>query len=499
MAVYYPQAVVTMRVILEDFGESQDTSKQEVHRFTILCKDLEVSLNSYREADFFRATVDFKNFPFDPRAIRACGISIYMEDKKKIFRPNERTLDLLEPSAENIIFQGFVDTDHIMLEEESRTVSLEGRDFTSLLIDEEYLNQPPDLSQSVDKVIRDLLDQIDSTKYIQANPSEGIPYSKGIQIDNRAGDLPTLSKLNISLASKAGKKNNRKSKTYWDIIQNIVQEAGLIAYVELDKLIITKPRLLYNKDKAKILVYGANVKSMEFERKLGRRKNINIRVVALSLENKKIEDVHIPRDATEEWAKEIGIARADRMLPTIGTDGKAGKPKVAPFITFPVKLTDGLNARAHLVDVGQSLYEELGRQQIQGSLATNEMQLCDVGKNFFNATQFRIGTPIHLEIEQGDLKGIKQYRDALSKELTDADELTIRKKIEKFLKSRCYPDTVAKLMADTLGKTKYLFFTKAVTFQVNSERGFNMDIEFINFIELSENLAAKTGRKIEDV
>lgn len=468
MGVYYPQGVMTLRVLLENKGDEATERLNKIYRFTVVCKNLSVNLNSYREADTFEATIDFKNFPFDPRTIRSAGVTINVEDRKKLFKTNN-ALNLLEPTPETTIFQGFVDEDSISLNEDARTVKLTGRDFTSLLIDREYIEKPIVLSKPLDQVFRDLLDQLPETRL------EG---NEGIRIVNQTGaPLPIIANFASDKEPSAGRKNPRKNRSYWDQIQEIVEQAGLIAYISLDELIITKPRTLYDRSRAKLFVFGKNLLNLDFKRKLGRQKGFNVRVVSLNIERKEVIDAKIPEQGTQEWAEDIGIIRKRIQIPTIKTNGEQGEPKDAPFITFRVR--DVANFQ-QLVEIGQKIYEEMGRQQIEGSLTTKEMVVCDKQQNPFNATQFRIGTPIEVGIDQGDLKGLPQ--------LVNGNPNVSKGAIKKFLIQRCYKPEVAAAFADSLLEFDTPFFTKEVEFTLDQENGWQMTINFINFIELPRSL-----------
>jgi len=471
MGIYYPQGAVTLRVILEDFGFSSKAKLQKVHTFTAVAKKITVNLNSYREADTFNCTLDFKNFPFDPRAIRACGVTIHVEDRKQMFKTSN-ALNLLEPKRESIIFIGFADTDKISMSDEERTVNLEGRDFTSLLLDRPYLGKPIQLTKPLDQVIGELLGELEEAKELSV-------------VNETGEDLPVLAKFGENLsAKKSGAKNGRPNRTYWDHIQKLINQAGLIAYISLDKLVITKPRSLYSDDKPKIFVYGENVKDLEFERKLGRQKGINVRVLSLNFGTKEVIEARIPKEATQEWAKDIGIPLKEVTIPQVDTNGKRvpeGQEKPAPYITFRVR---NITNKDELIKVGEKIYEEVGRQQIEGSLTTKEMQICDKNNNFFNATQMRIGTPIELDINQGDLKGLPDLQKGGNKN-------TKKAAIKKFLIRQCYDDRVADAFSEALVNFDTPFFTQEVEFSLDQETGWQMRINFVNFINLPRSLAGK--------
>lgn len=504
MSVYYPQGVITLRVLLEDFS-TKSVRLQKPYVLTLVAKELTVNLNSYLEADTFDCTIDYKNLPFDPRIIRSLGVSIHMENKRQIFDlATGGGLDPITPTKNNIIFQGFADTDSIDLNESSRTVKIEGRDFTSLLIDREYLGDPIFLTKPVNLVIRDLLDQIPQTKIDPADPGQGLEIEL---VGITEAELPVLADFAPAKGPMDGAKNGRKKRSYWDKIQELINDSGLICFVSIDRLVITKPRNLYDRAKSKVFVYGRNIKSLEFERKLGRQKGFNIRVVSLNTLGKKLEEARIPEEASEEWAKSIGIPREAITLPVVKAAGKEGEQgsttpdgEIAPYITF--KVSQEIANKEQLIRNGEKIYEELGRQQIEGTLSTMEMKIFSPeselsSERFFDSTKFRVGTPIEIRIDQGDLEGLNRLLAPAArnkqKEAEAAKTIDQRKSaIVAFLKRRGYVGDkigIAEAMAEALTSFDSPFFTKSVTFKLSQDRGFSMDLDFINFIEIPKNLA----------
>jgi len=485
MAVYYPQGIMTMRVALEDFNDKTSARLAKLHVFSVVCRSVRVHLNSYKEADTFDCEIDFKNFPFDPRAIRSVGVTIHIEDRRKLFKTNNAR-NVITPTEESTVFIGYADTDNISLSEDTRSVRLEGRDFTSLLIDREYLGGPRATSDALNIVIRGLLDEIEETRF--EGPNTGLEIVNQV-VDNDGNPvllLPTLAQLRGDLSPKAGNKNGRPRRSYWDLIQNLVADAGLISFVSLDKLIISSPRTLYNRNKAKLFIFGENLNTLEFERKLGRQKGFNIRVKSLIPERKEVISVDIPREATDAWINDIGLPKKNILIPQIKTNGEKGDDKVAPFIIFRLK---DIVDKDHLTEVGQKIFEETGRQQIEGNLETKEMTVCAVADNkkrpdFFDSTKFRVGTPLEIDINQGDLQGIADLQ-----KLSNVN--TRKSRIKKFLIANCYTEEVAVAFAESLTRYDTPFYTKEVEFSLNQDSGFKMRIGFINFIEIPKNLAQR--------
>lgn len=455
MSYYYPQAVMTLRVIWEDFDLKSDASLQKVYTLPIIARRITVNFNDYTTADTFDCEIEYKNFPFDPRCIRSCGVTIHMQDMKTIFR-DDNALNIIEPSDANTIFQGFVDEESLKFDDDKRVVRFEGRDFTALLIDAKYLEgKPLDQGQPLDVLLAGLLTTLKSVQQLK--------------VDNRTGKtLPALKQFYPDFGSPlAGQKNTGRDDTYWEIIQDLSARAGLIAYVELDKLVISTPRVLYNKSNAKQFVYGTNIKNLEFKRKLGRQKGFNIIVRCLDLQTKTVIDAKIPEEATDDWCKDTGVSKKRVQVPVIKPDGTQDVPKDAPFMAFRVT---NIADKQHLIGVGEKIYEELSRQQIEGSFETHEMETPDKTGTCFDLTKLRIGTPVAIEIDQGDLAGISR--------------LTSVSQRERFLTDHCYEPVIARAFAKSMGKFMPVFYTKGATFTLDADTGYKLKIDFLNFIDL---------------
>ena len=128
-----------------------------------------------------------------------------------------------------------------------------------------------------------------------------------------------------------------------------------ITMVDLDKLVITKPRVLYGRQLTKQFVYGKNVKTLEFKRRLGRKKGFNIRTTSLNVKDKVTEEAKIPKDATTEWSDEIGLTQEEITIPQINADGTKGEDKPAPYITFSFPNM----TKKQLIECGQKIFEEV--------------------------------------------------------------------------------------------------------------------------------------------
>lgn len=470
MSRFYPQVALQLRVKWENFGLEEDTALNTEAIFdSVLAKRVTVNINDYNEADTFTAELDYNTFPFDPRSLRAVGITIYAQDQLRLYNRNGSPSQI-QPSEDNAIFQGFADEDMIQLDESSQTVTLEGRDFTALLLDEEWVGVEVGGKLTKQLPLTDSLDVI-----IETILSDKVTTS-GIRVETRGLDdviLPTLSELGgYKDVQKANNRNKKKNESKWDVIQDLAARAGLIAFIELDRLVLTKPRTLYSEKEARQFIYGRNLRSLKFQRKLGRVKDFNIRVVSLNLRDKELIEARIPEEATDEFVRRLGIQKKRVQVEKQGVKGST-ETQDAPFFSFRLP---NIVDKPHLIDVGETIFEELGRQQIEGTLVTREMATrqgeSEDQAQRIDLTKLRNGSPLKIEIDKSDLSAIKRISSSTAK--------------TQFLIARGYNRQVAAALGKALGKLATIFYTKSVVMTIDQEDGFTLEVDFVNFIETSQ-------------
>lgn len=486
MGVYFPQAAVLLRIRFEDKSKGNSNIYEQIHDVPIICKNITVNINDYTQADTFKLEIDYKNFPFDPRYIRAVAATIAMEDRGRIFE-DDNSLSVVKIKrkvhGDNVIFIGFADEEKINFDDTRRTVTLEGRDYTALLIDKKYNKGAISLDKKIDEVILEVLKSSKDTE--------------DIILDNRVnGELPILSKFWGEKDLLSGKRNSVKDETYWDVIQDIIRRAGLIAYIELDSLVISKPRNLYDANRAVTFVYGRNLTSLEYSRKVGRKKSFNLLLRSLNLNTKEVIEAKIPAEATNEWSEATGIANTEVKLKKIKADGttaaKSGKnatdagikeqEETAPYMSF---IVPDVVDKDHLIEIGQQTYEEIGRQEIEGSLTTKEMFSSDNRNEKFDLLKIRNGTPIQIFLEQGDLKQLINFRPNRQEDIKNNFILSNSDidSVAKYLTARGWNKDIASVFASKINFFGNIFYTRSVEFTLDNANGFNMKIDFINFVE----------------
>ena len=463
MSYYFPQAAIKLRILPEDFRLVSDATLQTPFEVFVIAKDLTVDIGDHKTSDSFTAELEYKSFPFDPRSIRSCGVVIYMQDMGSIRKP-DGSLNTLIPSPDNAVFAGYVDKDTVTFNDASRSVKFAGRDFSSLLIDQKYKeNAPISQSEPLDVTI---------TRFLQV-----FPATREIKVVNRTGKdtLPTLAEFYKGFDNLlAGARNVGTHESYWDIIQDMVHKAGLISYFDLDQLIITTPRNLYDSSRDLKIIYGKNVKEMSWERKLGRFKGFNILVRSRS--GKEVVEAKIPVEAEQTWCDSFGIPKEEVKLAVLKPDGTIDTntaARQAPYIAFPIA---GINNKEALIQIGQSVFEDYSRQQLEGKIETVEMLghagLTQDDPNWFvyDLTRLEVGQPLCIELAVDDITKISRIA-------SEDERIT-------YLRKQGYAQEVAVIFAKSMGKFSPRFFTKSYSMSLG-EDGFKLKIDFINIIELS--------------
>lgn len=464
MSRFYPQAAMTLRIIFEDY-KREAADDTEPKTLNILPSSVEVQINDYRTADTFSAEVEYRAFPFDPRTIRSMGVTIHMQDMGEIASGDDR----MKLTAENTVFIGFADESTIELDEDSRTVKFSGRDQTALFIDAPWDGSLVKLDGvKVDEAIKRVVKRLKSASKIEVKDRTGKP-------------LPVLSGL--AGGELGGQRNASENETYWDVIQDIAGRAGLICYMEIDHIILTIPNAMYKREQAAQFIYGRNISELNMTRKIGRMKDTNIKVLSLNPRlSPPVIEAYIPKDATPSFRKRLKLPADHLKVDKVKTSKKKEKAEtekapdkdereIAPFVTFRIPHA---RSKAQLVTIGEEIFETMSRQQIEGKFSTREMAVRDGNGIEIDVLKIRIGAPMEIRIDNDDITGIR-----------DIDSTQDR---VSYLLRRGYDAEVAKVLADSIGGFGSPFFTKSATFKVTGDGGFTLDVDFINFIELREDL-----------
>jgi len=307
-----------------------------------------VELPGYRQAGHFTITLAWKDFPIDPRAIRALGVEIYvgtidpasfaagMVQQSQGFSaanvgpPRPSMLPTRDASGSpleaGLLLVGVVDEIQTTFNAESATLVLEGRDLRGIL-----LNSPidvkavavVDLTLPIDKLVQAILNthprqEIGATgkPYFYVEPSDPAEWPNG-QVPAAAvtGDLTRVRLGTSGTNPMATPQSAPQQTSFWDIITNYCFLVGAIPYFSARTIKVRpaksifdltdvndpnlaspfqggKPRTITTESgqvatiKWRQLVYGRDIESMTIKRKAGGVQTPAIHVVAIDTSSK---------------------------------------------------------------------------------------------------------------------------------------------------------------------------------------------------------------------
>ena len=479
--IFYPRCFCHIIMNLYDYGAPKNATQ---HAFIVQPKSISVHLNSYLMADTCHATFRYEDFPIDPRLIKSAKLAVNIFDSKGLKNLSSEDLQARES---DVVFVGFLDSLQTNLDTHERTVSVECRDYTSLFIDATFDNANlPDAEGKRRKKItlnRPLAD-------IFADLIKNVPGAGKIEVEDRTdGQISNFRTAVGQFSLIDGKTSTegdfyyvQRNQTYWDVIVSIASAAGVIVYIDRDKLVISNPRILYEgsaggRSKKTIpFIYGQNVKALELYRNLGKKRRFNVRLRSFNRRSGKVIEVGIPKDATAAWSQRTGISRKVQQLSEIDSQGTVRK-KPAPGHAF--SFTD--KTKDQLIFIGEKIFEEIVRQQVEGSLETREMRVSDTDGLEFDITKLRNGIPLQIEIASSDLKNILRFAP-------DGRKIGKGERIA-YLLNRGYPrgaaESLVEAVAEGTGRLRPTFYTREAAYSFDSG-GFKLRVSFVNYIYLGE-------------
>lgn len=337
----YPKAGVILKVLFEDFAGGVDST---VHTLELVPRKVEIARNSHREADTFRLELDYRDFPFDPRALRAVHVRILLGD----------TEDPAVPLAADVVryqaFIGYADVPECLFGEDGETVTLEGRDYTGQWLDQKWGGASIDIARPLGEVVKHICSRIAGM--------EDVP----VDYSYKAAD--------VQLSALMGRTRYapEQGDDAWTVLVDLCGRAGLLPLFNFDRLQILSASDFSGQGKdifglspqfggRKVaFLYGQNVARLTFKRRFAevRSKQIELRCW----------DPQACRASLARWPAEPIV-----LSKKISTKGKVSQDS-APILPFYVT---GSYSEVALQERAKAIYEEMARQQIEGELETADM------------------------------------------------------------------------------------------------------------------------------
>ena len=376
---------------------------------SIIPRSVELERRGINSADKCKVTLDYADAPIDPRVLRSAGIDVVIgtvspTDYEAGMRGETRadgSLLSLVPAAEPgqalasaTRFVGWVDDWNLDLDgEDGDSLVLHCRDMTAIVID---LPLPPDegvdLTLPLDQGIRELLDRSPTTRGIRVlmgKPGEENPP----EAPTPSAAAPTTQKARRGARSKR-KRGGDSKMSAWDHIQDVCGSVGFVPTFFGFDLHIIEPRTFFTTGgSAKRMIYGRNLESLHFAKKLGGVKVPTVEVRAY--------DPDIGRALWARYPVKAGT-------PASGVFGQTDPPRatraaeVTPSGVADDRLYNisvrGITDLQTLERVARSTFEQLARQEIEGSFVTYDLESFDATEPA-DLLQLKAGDPVELLTE----------------------------------------------------------------------------------------------------
>ena len=408
--------------------------------------------NGTLTADTFEVEIDQALFPLDPRDVVAITVDAHIGDAGSIKGTIDTVSDL------NRMILGTVDEISSSIQADSAsTVTLSGRDYAGLLLDEKWQGRKVELGRKLSEIVEEV--------------KESIPAFAG-RMDVVLFDFDFDPDIPKGKGRKRAKFTAQPDKNVWEVLVDLGLKVGAIVTVDRDRIVIQPPRNVLSETegaRTPLFVEGRNLKDLKITRKLGKPDAPNILVQAMDPASGAIVEGRYPVD----WK---AVERATKIKE------KTKKTTNVEFRRFvvrhPAPTVEILNS------VAAQVYDFHAREQIEISFSTFDMAVTpspvprDIDKRLAISTdpgmtpttQLRNGSALRIRVEP-------DARNVLEKAVSQADK-------ERQLEVMGYHREVAAILARGARLFDELFFVDKASHEYTSDGGYKLDVTAINFIQV---------------
>jgi hypothetical protein len=454
-----------------------------------------IERNGLNAADTASISIAYDDAPFDPRILRACGIEIVIgvvaaDDFEAGMEREERQADgslrslVRRPSGGDFIgttrFVGFVDDWAVAYSEQGDTISLECRDMSAPLRD---LKINPgdsiDLLLPLDEGIERFLAAVS-------------PTTEGVRVTYLGEGSPPVpaDALAPTRRPRRGARARRQRRggqnmTLWDHITDVARSVGFIPMLDGYSIVIAEARTLYSSLGSARMVYGRNVEKLDFTRRLQGVKVPTIEVRAYDPTLGRTRWARYPVRSGEPTSGVFGEDRPPRPLrPNEVTPSGAN-----PTESIRVLSVSGVVDPDVLSRVARNAFEQLGRQEIEGSLATSDVSSLGLDPTEADLLDLRVGEPIEVLIAAGAAPGTEEEEPNNTLARLQAQD---RQRREQYLRTIGWGEDVARRFAALQDASGFqtVFRTQNVRVAWSNNEGVKLEIGFVNYVTVREDAAA---------
>lgn len=460
-----------------------------------------IERNGLASCDTCTLVLDAADAPFDPRILRAAHVVItlgvvspddYQSGMEYSVRREDGSLtSLVIGNPDGSIqggtrFVGYVDEIAISYSDQGDIVTLDCRDMSAVLRDTrcpEGLSI--DMNLPLDQGVQQFIEAASSSaagvrvRYV----GDGVaPSPAGATQGPPRGNQRRRGRRG---ATAARGRRGGDQMTIWDHITDVCRATGFIPVVDGFEIVITEARTLYTARQARRMVYGRNLSDLAFTRRLQGSKVPTIEVRSY--------DPVIGRTRWARWPVRSG-ERASGVLGVDNPPQALRANEVPPSGANPeesirVMQVSGTNDPAVLERVARNAFEQIGRQEIEGTFSTADAHSYDQPEELADLLAVNAGDPVELLVVS-----------AVPPELADRGTNTTlaqlqamtRDRRRDYLMERGWPERVATRFAALQEANEFqtVFRVQDVNLSWDRESGLKVKVGFINYVVVREEPAA---------
>jgi hypothetical protein len=432
VSVYYPRCQVLLSVVLDGRG-SPDTEPLLVEATPISAS---VARNGYHDADTWSVELDARALPFDPDLIRSAAAFVYMFAADGLDDRREWAI----PDYEMI--RGLADEGEISLSEDGQVVSMEGRDYTGLLLDAQWdPRKRIPFGGPLDQTIQELADAA-------APPGARARF----EVVWEASEAPPRTGASRRSTKKKGMWV-KPGKSYWDVIYELAISHGFIAYVRGESIVVRDPNTQTTASLATApkLVYGRNLDTLSASRRFTKEMVPQIRMSTVD-------------PASGERIHVLYPAKGEKV--TNGLGEKKGE-----ILDFPAPA--GVRDRETLRRIAKVHHADLARAEAVYRAETLHLASLD-GQDLL---QLQAGSPVAIHFDPFKVEVMRA--------------LTVSQRIEHVI-SLGYSARLASFVAerfDRLDQFRQPYYTRLAEYRWSIDDGLAITVEAANYAYEPRELA----------
>lgn len=478
-----------------------------------------VELPSYRQAPKFSLTFAFRDFPIDPRAIRAASVEVYLgtvaaSDWARGMRgavDGGRLASQLVQSPESLMLVGLVNSISSSHTEKGSEVRMEGMGLQSLFLS---LNVAAETFSAItsDRPVNEVVAQV----------LEKVGLSKKVPVRVQSEDWPSgvlppvprevLTRSSLGATGKKpqlGMKGDPNATKAWDVITNLCYLVGAIPYFIGHELWIRPTRSIFTQKNAGItrdtpfrggrprtirgpnnksvdisfrkMVYGRNLLNFTLERKFFTEGTLpTLRIVSVDTSSKEKGarrrlEVFYPPEAEKE-------ARASFVAPS-------GSDSTTNVITLSVP---GIKDKVRLQEIARQVYEEVARGELGGSFSSKDLASLGGDNEDADILRLRPGDAVEFVVDGAGLQSLPPVVSELSAEAAKSVQEAVEAVAARLGGRRDLAEVLVGTARGRFQGLQNIFRVATVRYAWEVGTGISVDADFQNYVTARSDVEGST-------